>query len=154
MVRAGNRASCWLDTKQWDRRTPPWRIRLKASRRSNCADQTTRIYTQKYVKIRQNGCAYYFQGIKLCRLIAKINTRFQTNAPRRLYVPSAGSLLIRISSVSLFETVKVNWLRICSNDESSERRLVKLFSAALIEARFSYSVSVLFWMSLYPIVPM
>lgn len=31
---------------------------------------------------------------------------------------------------------------------------MELSSAALIEARFSYSVSVLFWMSLYPIVPM
>ena len=30
------------------RRTPPWRIRLKA--RVDHADQTTRIYTQKYVK--------------------------------------------------------------------------------------------------------
>ena len=40
------------------------------------AEQTTRIYAQKYIKIRQNGRAYYFKGIKLCRLIAKINARF------------------------------------------------------------------------------
>ena len=34
----------------------------------------TRIYTQKYVKISQNGRAYYFKGIKLRRLISKIST--------------------------------------------------------------------------------
>ena len=51
--------------------TPPWRIWLKA--RVDRADQTTQTYTQKYVKIRQNGRAYYFKGIKL---IAKINMRF------------------------------------------------------------------------------
>jgi hypothetical protein len=60
--------------------TPPWRIRLKA--RVDRADQATRIYTQKYVKMDQNGRAYYFKGIKLCRLIAKINTHFQPDAPR------------------------------------------------------------------------
>jgi len=60
--------------------TPPWRIRLKTH--VDHADQTTRIYTQKYVKIRQNGCAYYFKGIKFRRLITKINTRFKPDAPR------------------------------------------------------------------------
>lgn len=59
--------------------TPPWRIRLRA--RVDRADQTMRIYTQKYVKMSQNGRAYYFKGIKLCRLIAKINT-LQPDAPR------------------------------------------------------------------------
>jgi hypothetical protein len=48
--------------------TQPWRIRLKAC--VDRADQATRIYTQPYVKIRQNGRAYYFKGTKLCRLIA------------------------------------------------------------------------------------
>ena len=37
--------------------TPPWRIRLKA--RIDRADQTTRIYTQKYVKIRQNMSKWF-----------------------------------------------------------------------------------------------
>ena len=50
------------------------------------ADQTTRIYTQKYAKIRQNSCAHYFKGIELCRLIAKINTRFQPDAPRGVHL--------------------------------------------------------------------
>jgi len=59
--------------------TPPWRIRLKA--RVDRADQTTRICTQKYVEMGQNGLAYYFKGIKLRRLITKINTRFQPDAP-------------------------------------------------------------------------
>ena len=40
------------------------------------------LYTQKYVKIRQNGRAYYFKDIKLCLLIAKTNTRFQLDALR------------------------------------------------------------------------
>ena len=39
--------------------------------RVNRAGQTTQIYTQKRVKIRQNGRAY-FKGIKLCHLIAKM----------------------------------------------------------------------------------
>ena len=30
-------------------------------------DQTTRIYTQEYVKVRENGRAYCFNGVKLCR---------------------------------------------------------------------------------------
>jgi hypothetical protein len=34
----------------------------------------------KLLKIRQNGRAYYFKDIKLCRLTAKINTRFQPDA--------------------------------------------------------------------------
>jgi len=40
------------------------------------------IYTHKYVKICQNGRAYYFKGIKLCCLIAKINMRFHPDASR------------------------------------------------------------------------
>ena len=52
--------------------TPLWRIRLKA--RVHRADHTTQIYTQKYVKIRRNGRAYYFKSIKLCRLTTKVNT--------------------------------------------------------------------------------
>ena len=50
--------------------TPPWRIQLKA--RVDRADQTYADLCQKYVKIRQNGRAYYFKGIKLRRLIAKV----------------------------------------------------------------------------------
>ena len=60
--------------------TPPWRIWLKT--RVDRTDRTLQIYTQKYVKIRQDGRAHYFESIKLCRLIAKINTRFQPDVPR------------------------------------------------------------------------
>ena len=71
-----------LQIRAW--RTLPWRIWLKAC--VDRADQTTRIYTQKYAKIRQNSCAHYFKGIELCRLIAKINTRFQPDAPRGVHL--------------------------------------------------------------------
>ena len=43
--------------------TPPWRIWLKT--RVDRTDRTLQIYTQKYVKIRQDGRAHYFEGIKL-----------------------------------------------------------------------------------------
>src|ERR1700722_18774153 len=50
--------------------TPPWRIRLKA--RVDRADRTYADLRQKYVKIRQDGRAYYLKGIKLRCLIAKV----------------------------------------------------------------------------------
>ena len=54
----------------------PWRIWLKA-----CADSRRSNHADLYPKIRQNSRAYYFEGIKLCCLIVKINTRFQPDAP-------------------------------------------------------------------------
>jgi len=63
------------------RPTTPWRIRLKA--RIDHADQTTRIYTQECVKIRQNGRAYRTSDLRCPRHTLTSAAKLERRASRK-----------------------------------------------------------------------